>query len=552
MADKVYTDDIQPDFGLPWPRYESREQEYYAKLTDDEIAEELRVKTAIEENAKLDPMEFGWTLESWRDVMDNFRKYKTHCIFGGNRSSKSVFCARMALHLLMVIPEAKIRVFHVNQDKSVSEQQALIWEALPERYKNMGKRKGLAHKIVYSQGTGFTGDKLILPPLPGYARGSEMTFSFYSQYLNDPQMAEGWWAHFIWLDEEAPQKLFERLLTRLYDTRGRLFMSFTTIQGWSPLVQDILGRTKTLETRPAPLLKNRKIPVVQESLTRKSTRITYLWSSQNPFIPSDAMDALEGRPEAEILAVAYGIPTKPATGKFPTFDETIHVIPHENLPWLQPVKEGFVAPEFTHYCVIDPSGSKPWAIGWFAIGANDVIYLYKESPDIAHGTWAEPSASLEGKPGPGAKPNGWGINQYVEHMKQEEEGVSIFERIIDPRLGAALTQAKEGSTSIITELEEAGITTTPAPGLMIDHGLQLINDKLSFDTTKPIGSMNTPHFFISDRCEQTIYAFKNYTGAGGASEASKDFIDLVRYLLEAGAIFVSKDMMKDTGVKVPY
>lgn len=551
MARMTYTAEVQPDFGLPWPRYEQRGEDYYAGLSDAAIAEELRVKTLVEQNAILDPNQFGWTLESWREVMEEWQKYTTHCIFGGNRSSKSSFCAKLFTHLLQVIPEARLRVYHVNDEKSISEQQQIIWEALPDRYKSISKRKGINHSIVFSQKTGFTGNKLILPPMPGYARGSEMIFGTYEQYKNNPQVVEGWWAHAIWGDEEMPQKMYERLLTRLYDAKGRLVLSFTTIQGWSPLVADIIGRTKTLRKRRSSLL-GREVPVAQESLSRANTRIYYFWTQDNPFIPSDAIDALKGRPVEEILSVAHGIPTKPAAGKFPTFDETIHVIKHEELPWLQPVKEGFPPPEFTYYQVIDPSGSKPWAIGYFAIGANDVIYLFQEYPGIEYGTWAEPSQTLEGKPGPAAKPNGFGINAYVELMQQMEQGFTVFERIIDPRLGAALTQAKEGSTSIITELEEAGITTTPAPGLMIDHGLQLINDKLAYSQDKPISSLNTPHFFISDRCEQTIYAMKNYTGQGGASESCKDFIDLIRYLLEAGAIHVSKEMSQGQNIGVPY
>lgn len=455
------------------------------------------------------------------------------------------------LHLLQTIPEARIRLYHVNDEKSISEQQQIIWEALPERYKTLSKRKGIYHSIVFSQKTGFTGNKLILPPQPGYTRGSEMTFGTYEQYRNNPQVVEGWWAHAIWGDEEMPQKMYERLLTRLYDTRGRLVLSFTTVQGWSPLVADILGRTKTLRKRYSTLLK-REIPVAQESLSRASTRIYYFWTQDNPFIPSDAVDALKGRPQEEILAIAHGIPSRPALGKFPRFDELVHVLPHEKLPWLLPVKDGFPIPEFTRYCVIDPSGSKPWAIGWFAVSANDCVYLYRESPDISFGTWAEPSATLEGKPGPAAKPNGFGINDYVELLKHEETGEEIFERIIDPRLGAALTQSKEGATSIITELEEAGIHVIAAPGLMIDHGLQLINNRLAYDAAQPVSALNTPHFFISDRCEQTLYAFKNYTAQGGPTEACKDWIDLPRYLFEHGADFISKDAMKTTSVGVPY
>jgi ankyrin repeat protein len=75
---------------------------------------------------------------------------------------------------------------------------------------------------------------------------------------------------------------------------------------------------------------------------------------------------------------------------------------------------------------------------------------------------------------------------------------------------------------------------------------------LAYNADQPISSLNTPHLFISDRCEQTIYAFKNYTASGGQSESCKDFIDLVRYLLEHGADFIGKGDLKDHGVLTPY
>ena len=145
-----------------------------------------------------------------------------------------------------------------------------------------GKKSG-TFSTTYSQRNGFVGDKLILPPQEGCSRGSELIFGNYQQYRNDPQVVEGWWAHGVWCDEECPQKMFERLLTRVFDVRGRLILSFTTIQGWSALVADVLGKTKTLKRRYSQLL-NREIPVAQESLTRKSTRIYYFWTEDNPFM----------------------------------------------------------------------------------------------------------------------------------------------------------------------------------------------------------------------------------------------------------------------------
>lgn len=551
----AYTDEFKPDFGLPWPR-RYQNPDFYKDWTDDEVREELRKKILFETNAQQDPINFGWTLESWREVWEEWTKYNVHCILGGNRSGKSVSVARLVMWCALTIPEARIRCFQVNDAKSIAEQQSYIWDALPQRFKTAPKKRGTNHSLTFTQMNGFTNNKLILPPHPGYKRGSEIIFGTFQSYRNDPQVIEGWSAHLVWLDEEAPQKMFERLLTRLYDFRGRMVLTFTTIQGWSPLVADILGRTKTLRKRRSELLK-RDIPVAQESLSRKGTRIYYYWTQDNPFIPDDALKALEGRPVEEILSVAHGIPTKPALSKFPKFDETVHVIPHETLPWLK-VKEGEKVPEITFYQVTDPSGRKPWFVGWFGVDIIGRLYLWAEFPDIAYGAWGEVGENSDGKPGPAYRPNGWGYDSYCEMFKHTEEGCEIFERYIDPRLSAAKGTGEEGATTLLTELEDAlrkfeiqPDAVIPAPGLKIDHGLSLINDRLHYDQSKPIDILNSPRFFISDRCQNTIEAFKNYSGSG-PDEVWKDPIDVVRMMIEAGADFVPKSSLTNPSQTFSY
>jgi len=575
----AYTSDFKPDFGIPWDReWDAKVQalpdvdvfallefkaffEGQATITKEQLdqglaklsdaARLLAWKFIAEKNAQTDPIEWGWTLDSWREMMGEFQKYIIHCIFGGNRGTKSSLVARLVVWCALHIPEFRCRCYQVNEEKSISEQQAFIWEALPQRFKSMGKRKGTSHTVQYTQANGFTGGKLIIPPLPGYKRGAEILFGNYQQYKNDPQVVEGWWAHLIWCDEECPQKMFERLLTRLGDAKGRIILTFTTIQGWSPLVADIISKVKTLRTRTTnprfEPLKGKQIPVAQESRMRNSCRIYYFATEDNPFIPPDwIFDLLKGRPAEEIKAVAYGIPTKSASTPFPKFDEEVHVLPAKLMPWLAPPRDDRPEPEFTRYHVIDPSGSKPWAMIWAAVGANGSIYVYKEWPDESYGPWAEPGNTAEGKKGPAQKPNGFGINDYQEQIAYAEGVDQIFERIIDPRLGAAVTQTNKGSVSIISELDDIGIVAIPAPGLQIEHGLQLINDALGYDTTAPISSINHPKLYISYACTNVIYALKEYTGKGGKDEAAKDFIDCLRYLLENGADFVSS---VDTGAR---
>lgn len=562
-----FADRFQPDFGLPYPRGWIKDLE---QLSEDELIQLAGIKQAIdsgsdidipslperlrfqsarilsEKSALEDPIQYGWTLDSWREVMENWKKYSTHFVFGGNRSSKSVMASRLIVWAMMNIPECRIRCYQVNQDKSIQEQQAYIWDALPARYKQLDRKRGSTHAINYTQANGFTGDKLILPPLPGCDRGGECIFGTYQQYRNDPQVVEGFWAHLIWADEEMDLKMFERLLYRIKDANGRILNTFTTIKGWTPLVEDVIGKATTIRRRYAPLLK-KQIPVAQESVKRRGARIYYFWTEDNPFLPPATMEGFKGRPEDEIKATAYGIPTKNAVSTFTLFDEDVHIIKHEEISFLKDDFKGHL----TRYHVIDPAGDKPWFMIWAAVDALNRITIYREWPDESYGAWGEQGATPDGARGPAQKSNNYTIDDYVSLMKSLEGEEEVFERLIDPRLSVTPTQTRDGAVTIMGELEDAGIIVIAAPGNRIDPGLDLIKNALKYDQTKPISSTNVPKLRISDRCQNLIDSFKNYSNFS-QHEVWKDPIDCVRYLLEAGADHVSEKSMRSTGDTFSY
>ncbi len=514
--------DFQPDFGLDWvpipPKSElvkwdtERLRRYEASRKEAEMANELN------------PVMFGWRLESWKQVMDLWKSYQTHVVLGGNRSGKSTLAARMCVWAACTIPEAEIRCYHVSSERSV-DQQRFIWEAMPQFLKDLPTKKGVNHSITYSQRNGFTGEEVIFPPLKGYKRGGSIKFGNYKQYQQDAQVAEGFKCHLIWLDEEAPQKFFETMLYRLVDYEGRLLLTFTTLHGWTSLVQDILGKSRTLKKRRATLLPM-EVPILQESLSRKNTAVHYFWTEDNAFIPvKDFLTTLKDRPKDEILARAYGVPTKAIAGAFPMFNKEVNVVKRADLPWIK-------NPEYPvqRYMAIDPAGSKNWFITWVAVDADNTWWVYREWPDQSYGDWALPGPTAEGKPGPAQRGSGKGIRDYVELIRQLEDGEEIEERFIDPRMGAAEKQTLEGATTIISDLDELDFSVIPAPGVDIENGLQLLNNLMAYDQNKPLSSTNAPHFYVCEDCVNTIFAFSEYTGKGGTTEATKDAIDGPRYL----------------------
>jgi hypothetical protein len=272
------------------------------------------------------------------------------------------------------------------------------------------------------------------------------------------------------------------------------------------------------------------VPTVQKCSGRDAS-ILYLHTKDNPFSGYErvAKEAKAKNDESWILCRLYGVPTKSISGKFPMFSREVNVIKHESIP----------TKDVTRYMVLDPAGRKNWFMCWIAVDAAETYYVYREWPDINVGEWAKWHGG-KWVGGDGSKGLGYGIRDYVDLILRHEEGETIHERLIDPRLGAAKYQAQNGASSIIEDLADAGLTFIPAPGLEIEDGIQAIQNKMSYNKKAPIDALNRPHFYVSDRCENIISALQEYTGEGGPDEAWKDATDCIRYACLDGIRFVSE------------
>jgi len=557
MPKITYTDEVDARFGIPWTddlKYEKGElvcalsPEEIDRLTieDPERAQTLtRLLMDQPGSEKEDPIQWGWTLPGWRRVMERFDKDKIHVIMGGNRSSKTYFANRMLVHLAQSIPEAEIRSMHVSEERSIADAQRYIWQNLPARYKR-AKKKSANHSLQYNQKNGFNAAKAILPPTdPNAERGSTIYFNNYRQYMADPQIFEGWSAHCIHMDEEVPESIFNTLLGRTVDYHGRLILTFTTLQGWTPLINSLLKGAETVRTRYSELLQ-RELPVEQISANWPDCRIHYFWTQDSPFIDGhELVRTYSKQPQEVKLARLYGIPSKSFQGRFPKFNRETNVVEHEQIPF---IKDPSI--DVTRYFICDPGGSKPWVALWAGVMRDGRIFIYREFPDSTMGAWALPhvngAGKSVGKPGPGQRPLGWGYIDYKNHFEDLEDGEDIFERIVDPRMGAATVRTKEGESNIINTMSNLGFVFRAAPGVDIEAGIAKINDALSWDDTEPMTVDNTPKLFVSDHCDNLITSMMEYSGQSRA-EHFKDQIDCLRYLMVSGAEYISESSLQATG-----
>ncbi len=494
---------------------------------------EMREEAILME--KLDPYRNGYELRQWGVADDILNQgYNELLIQGGNRSSKTEYCAKRVIQALMHNPESIIWCFQTTFENSVQMQQKAIYKYLPNEFKST--KRGKIQYISYNQKNGFSAGKFVLP------NKSECIFRHYSQGIETIEGGEIGCMHpldsiedlpFVhnigfWADELIPQDFLDTLRYRLVTRNSKGIISFTAVEGYTPVVRGYMIGAKTEKEKEADLIPGTMVPIIQQP-KREDAKILYFHTADNPYGGFERIkETLRSANKDEILCRAYGVPEKPMAGKFPKFSHKYNVVKHDRIPF---IKNKRVSATFYH--VIDPAGSKPWFMLWAGVTEMDEIYIFAEYPDISYGMWADMSKGTKGRSGEAARPNGFGIKDYIEIMDDIEGDLTIFERLIDPRLGAAQYQKEEMATSIIDELLAENIQCIPAPGYDIEEGLQSINDWLSWNDKELMTLGNRPKVYISEQCENLIYSMTEYTDMGGKNEPTKDPIDCMRYLATA-------------------
>lgn len=489
---------------------------------------------------KEDPFNYVRVLDPWRRADAQWEHVRELLVLGGNRSSKSTYAAREVVNVLMEKPGARVWCLHTTAQTSIAMQQPLVWQFLPREYKGIGK-KGAVTNISYTQKNGFSENTFVLP------NGSQCWFMNYAQ---DDDVIEGGECDLIWCDELVSLEWIATLRYRLVTRRGRLLITFTAVDGYTATVKEYLTNAKTLEWADGPLLPVKdqdgnvtgceRVPLVQEARTSgsgKPARIVYFHTGENPYSDYDAMvDELRNAPRDVVLCRAYGVPVKRIAGRFPSFNEKVHVVAGGSIP-----------KDMTRYQIVDPCSGRNWFMIWVGVDVRRRHFIYREWPCESHyiegvgypGPWAVPGRKLDGEKGPAQSSFGFGYERYREEIdrlerrgKDDEEFIDC--RFMDSRFANSSTMGKELVTTILQECAEHGMDFIPAPGEHIDEGVEMINDLLAHDAGRELDGLNEPRLYVAEDCTNVIYALKEWTGADGKHGACKDAVDVVRYMALAG------------------
>lgn len=546
--------------------------------------------------AKADPYAHGFELEWWKDADRLISEEITRLLanLGGNGSAKTTRMVKRGVQMAFGKPGVKILFLHEDEKASIDVHQTMAHHFLPLEVKprdGWKPKKTLNTNIQFDIKNGFVGQAFTTP------NGSKVMFGNYRQQLKSWE--GGGWTR-IYADENLPMGWLDTLLFRLGRMGGKMEWSFTAIDGITAAIAEIRSHARTLEWKPVDtrLLppdhvpqgeenwKPGHMPYIQQS-AKPEVKILYAHSILNPlggYAPEEGrgpsydyeqnlVPLLGKRPVDERERRAYGWTRKGKRAAFPRFGD-VHIIPHDKLE--QRLREMAT----TSYLVCDPAGARNFFLIWFAVDANGRHYLYREWPDVESvGLWAMPSddaGKFDGKAGPGQDSLGYGVTDYKRLMLESEGWVwkdgswqkpegsqisafrEVWQRYIDPRSGATEAMAAdEGESSLIDRFldeqkDEKGNVVGPSmefepaySGRSEDDGLAQVNELLAYDATQPITALvNEPRLYVSEACQNVIWALLHYTGRDGAKAACKDPIDTLRYMALKDCIHVQASALQ--------
>jgi hypothetical protein len=166
-------------------------------------------------------------------------------VSGANRSGKSEMAAKRSIQLAVGKDDARVWALFMKQEASQEKQQPLYWKYLPCEWQR-DNRSGHPTYIGYKSATGFSESRFVLP------NGSYVGFRYYSQDVGET--AEGGEVDLAAPDELMPLEWVDALIKRTSTRNGRILLTFTPIDGYTPTVAVWQSGMQVVRWAPAYVL----------------------------------------------------------------------------------------------------------------------------------------------------------------------------------------------------------------------------------------------------------------------------------------------------------
>ncbi len=193
---------------------------------------------------------------------------------------------------------------------------------------------------------------------------------------------------------------------------------------------------------------------------------------------------------------------------FKSFDPRVHVL-----------DQHFMVPSGAQmWQIVDPHGDKPFACIWGFCDQTGTLFQVDEWPN-------EDFYRMHGC--------NLGIDDYKRIFQQKEQGWNVTKRIMDRHFAEVRTvhtrktlREEFASVGLNYEMSYHGGVEEVDVGIVKTRGF------LGYNTSKPIDSINRPHYYVSPKCVNTIKSFQRWAidpKNGKPKEDFKDYMDTVRY-----------------------
>lgn len=401
-------------------------------ITEDELAilqdatlEELERRIELAEWEKIEDFELRASSKSIRFQKAFFlradetgRRCNKFVAVGGNRSSKSVTCARLCFskYLRDVAKNGdRFWVGSQNLDRSISGSQKEIWEALPAEL-FCGK--------VWEPKNGFGGHaKVVIHTRDGGYAAVEFRSADQELKTFESDKLRG-----VMWDENLPEALYNRLLPRLIDLRGFFLYSDINNQAW-PI--------ERLEEAPP------EAGVYYQNFS--------MYDNAQNLPPGAIEEFMAGIPQEEIDLRVHGKPGAMEGVVFKQYFDHIHAV------------DDFIIPiEVPKWRNIDFGESAPLAVSWSAITPNEHIWVYREHYERGKSVYANAKMIHEAS---GAQ---WREVQRGKDELHEKPWTQLVayggEQYVKNYLDPACFGDSNGSrVTIAQQFEDCGIKCEPWP-----------------------------------------------------------------------------------------
>lgn len=253
------------------PLVDEMEGGKFRRLTHEEIAAQLAAGVPQEviveywqaredriKAADTDPLLCGFELPFWGELRRWINEKDEVYMFSANDVGKSELGGKLTCEVLtrrLAWPQMMAgapRVLCIAQSDPASIlQQEKVYKYLPRYAREWNDqpkkdRRNPFRKINWSKADGFTGNTLVLPN----PKGAQCDFRTVASWMKGELSFEGFAYHWVWIDEDCPVGMWDALRVRAGKTHGKLFFTFTPVNGYGGVCKAVLGGARVIKSLP--------------------------------------------------------------------------------------------------------------------------------------------------------------------------------------------------------------------------------------------------------------------------------------------------------------